>query len=153
MNMLPFAELASGPRDDAALAITRGACRLIRDMGFTPLVEFPLGTVARRVDVIGLNDKGGFVIAEVKSSLADYRADGKWPDYLPFCDAFYFAVAADFPHEVLPADVGIMVADGFGAAIRRPAPERPMNGIRRRHQTTRFARCAARRLHGLIDPA
>ena len=51
----------------------------------------------------GLDRKGRFVIVEIKSSLADFRADTKWPDYLPHCDFYYFAVADDFPVDVLPA--------------------------------------------------
>src|SRR3546814_5087076 len=37
-------------------------------------------------------------------SLADLRADGKWPDYVGYCDAFYFAVPPGFPHDPVPEE-------------------------------------------------
>jgi len=81
-----------------------------------------------------------------------FRADQKWPEYLEFCDRFYFAVPQDFPQEVLPADHGLMVADAYGAAILRPSIELTLAGARRRSMTLRFAQTAAGRLHGLTDP-
>lgn len=144
------------PADDGsapagAPGITRGTGRLLRDMGFEVLEEFKL-TSRRRADIAGLDRTGRFVIVEVKSSLADFRADAKWPEYVPHCDAFYFAVAGDFPKGVLPADEGLIIADAFHAAIQRPAAERPMNGNRRRNQILAFARQSARRLAQVHDP-
>jgi hypothetical protein len=131
--------------------IARGVCRYLRDLGYAPLTEFNLGN-KRRVDVIGLNKKGHFVVVEVKSSVADFRADAKWPDYLPHADAFYFAVDRDFPADILPADWGVLIADAYGAAVLRAAPETPVNAARRRAQTVRFAKTAAARLHRVTDP-
>lgn len=125
--------------------IARGVTRLLVDMGYRTLDELPLGN-GRRVDVIGLDRQGRFVVVEVKSSLADFRADGKWPEYLPYCDAFYFAVDPDFPLDILPDDVGVIVANAYEGALRRAAPVRPMNPARRRALTVRFARTAASRL-------
>lgn len=143
----------SGPiPGTAADAITRGVVRLMSDMGLAPLTEFRL-TNRRRVDVCALGSEGKFTVVEVKSSLADFRSDGKWQEYLPFCDVFYFAVAPEFPREVLPDDCGLIVADAYEAAIVRPSPETPMNGNRRRVQTLRFARTGASRLVGRGDPA
>ena len=132
--------------------ITRGVIRLMSDLGFAPLTEFKL-TNRRRVDVCALGPDGRFVVIEVKSSLDDFRADNKWQEYLPFCDLFYFAVANDFPRDVLPADCGLIVADAYEAAIIRAAAETPMNGNRRRTQTLRFGRTGASRLAGRGDPA
>ncbi len=126
--------------------IARGVCRLFANMRYEPLTEFPLSN-NRRVDVIGLDKQSQFIVAEVKASERDFRADGKWPEYLPHCDAFYFAVAGGFPLEILPEDAGIIVADAFHGAIVRPAPKRKMNGTRRRNQILKFAIKAARRLH------
>lgn len=131
--------------------ITRGVLRLMNGLGFAPLTEFKLSN-SRRVDVAGLDRIGKFIVVEVKSSLADFRADNKWHEYLDFCDFFYFAVSADFPKEVLPDDCGLIIADAYEAAIIRPANEQPMNGNRRRTQTLRFARTGANRLSGLNDP-
>lgn len=134
-----------------AEGITRGTSRLLRDMGFEVLAEFKLSS-RRRADLAGLDRHGRFVIVEVKSSLADFRADKKWPEYLPHCDFFYFAVGDDFPLEKLPDDEGLIIADAFHGAIQRPAIERAMNGNRRRAQLLRFARTGAARLEQILDP-
>jgi hypothetical protein len=137
---------------DTTERLTRGVCRMLRDLGFGVLTEFRL-TAPRRVDVIALNDATEFVIVEVKSTFEDFRADLKWRDYLPYCDRFFFAVPAGFPTEILPQDAGLIVADGFAAAIRRPAPIYPVNPTRRRRQLVRFAVTASTRLQRAIDPA
>lgn len=131
--------------------LTRGVCRLLRDLGYGVLTEFRL-TAPRRVDVIALNDATEFVIVEVKSTFEDFRADLKWRDYLPFCDRFFFGVPSGFPVEVLPQDAGLIVADGFDAAIRRPAPVYAVNPTRRRRQLVRFAVTASTRLQRAYDP-
>ena len=89
---------------------------------------------------------------EVKASTADFRADRKWPEYLRFCDRFYFAVAGGFPRDLLPVGAGIIVADRFGGAVVRPAPGAKMNPATRRAQMLRFARHAAARLRRAEDP-
>ena len=85
------------------------------------------------------------VIVEVKSSLEDFRADQKWREYQPYCDAFYFAVAPEFPRAVLPEGPGLIVADGFGGAILAEASLTPLAGARRKALTLAFARLAASR--------
>ena len=47
---------------------------------------------------------------------------------------------------MLPNDVGIIVADRFGAEIRREAPLQPMTQGLRRKLAIRFGRVAAHRL-------
>lgn len=135
---------APGAGADAAL-LARGVGRLLTDMGYSPVPEFRLNS-RRRVDVIGVDAKGRVVIVEIKCSLADFRADRKWPEYLDFCDHFYFAVPLDFPKDVLPTHTGLIVADAYGGEVVRPAPERSMNGNRRRGLTLQLARTAATRL-------
>ena len=130
----------------ATAEITRGAGRLLSDLGYDWLHEVRLAT-GRRVDLMGVNRRGAFAIIEIKSSLADFRADGKWRDYLEWCDSFYFAVAAGFPVDVLPAEQGLIVADGYSAAIVREAPPAQLPASRRKALTLRFARKAARRLN------
>ena len=111
--------MTNGPAATIEAQLRRGVSRLLADMGYGTLAEFKL-TTGRRVDVIGLNDRSEFVIAEIKSSIADFRSDRKWREYLPFCDRFYFAVPADFPQSILPGDSGVIVADAYGGTIRRP---------------------------------
>jgi hypothetical protein len=153
MNFLPSI-LVDEPEAESsgAAGIARGVSRLLDSMGCRVLTEFRLGN-GRRVDMVGLDRRGGFIVIEIKSSLADYRADGKWPEYLPFCDAFYFAVGAEFPFTVLPTDVGVIVADAYQGAVLRPSPTTPMKPARRKALTLRFARTAAMRLQGLLDPS
>jgi len=141
------------PADPAADAarLARGVTRWLFDHGHEALAEFRLAN-GRRGDVVGLDRSGRFVIVEIKTSQADFRADAKWQEYLAHCDRFYFAVPEAFPTELLPDEHGILVADGFGAAELRPAPELKMNAARRAAQTRRFARAAGARLRMLMDP-
>ena len=145
----PSAERQTDEALDAGL-ITRGVCRYFDTLNYACLTEFTLRN-GRRADVLALGPDGELVIVEVKSSLADYRADGKWPEYLDFCQRFFFAVAPDFPLAVLPSDTGLLVADGYGAAERRPSPTAPLAPARRKAVTLKFARLAAQRLHSRTD--
>ena len=143
-------EAASPPRDQAAQRLARGTARMLRQYGDVSLAEFTLSS-GRRVDVIGIDAKGRVTIVEIKSGLEDYRTDTKWESYLDFCDFFYFAVATDFPMEILPQEVGLIAADAYGAEILRPSPAFQLNGARRRKLLLQFAQVAARRLHSLTD--
>ena len=108
----------------------------------------------RRADlmVLGPGAQAEIWIVEIKSCLADFQADGKWPEYRDFCDRLFFAVAPDFPHEVLPADTGVIIADRYGAQIMREPPAQRLSAARRKALILRFARQAAGRLQALRDP-
>ena len=95
---------------------------------------------------------GEILIAEIKSSVADFRADRKWQDYLGFADRYFFAVDPDFPAEILPETEGLIIADAFGGEIVREAQHRSVAGSRRRSLLLRFARMAALRLNDANDP-
>ena len=131
-------------RPETTLSVTRGAARLMRDLGYAPLLEVCLPN-GRRADVMALGPKGDVVICEVKSGVDDYRVDRKWQEYGPFCDAFYFAVAPEFPQEILSDEPGLIVADGFGGAVVRPAPSAPLAPARRKALTLAMARLGALR--------
>ena len=130
---------------DIAADVARGVLRLLADLGFSAMTEVSLRN-GRRVDLMGIARDGRIAIVEIKSSIADYRADRKWQEYLDYCDVFYFAVPEGFPVEILPEEPGLVVADRFGGTVLREAPEVSMNGSRRRNVTLRFARAAAERL-------
>jgi hypothetical protein len=115
------------------------------------LLEVPLAN-GRRADVLALGRTGEFVIAEIKSSVADFRGDRKWQEYRQFCDRLYFAVPQDFPRELVSAECGLFIADSFGAELLREAPSTPLPAARRRALLLRFASLAAARLHRLLDP-
>jgi len=144
--------------DDAAarperpgIPLARGAARLLEQMGYAPLTEFSLAT-GRRVDVFGIGKEGGLIAVEVKSSREDFLSDGKWPEYLDYCDLFYFAVPEAFPQILLPDDHGLMCVDAFGGAVLRPAAASLVKPARRKAMLARFGRTAAQRLRQTVDP-
>jgi hypothetical protein len=145
----------SAPRDIPPVGtalIARGACRALEEWGYACLREFPLAN-ARRADILALGIRGEVVIVEVKSSIADFRADDKWAHYRDFSDRLYFAVGHGFPQTLIPEDCGLMVADAFGAALLRDGSTTPLSAARRRALMLRFGRIAARRLQRCIDAA
>lgn len=129
--------------------MTRGAVRAFRALGYTALAEVTLPN-ARRADLMAISPRGELFIAEVKSSVEDFRVDRKWRDYLDFCDRFAFAVAPEFPQHVLPEEPGLLVCDGFGGALVREAPLSPLSAPRRKALTIAFARLAALRAGGVL---
>jgi hypothetical protein len=129
-------------RPETTGVVTRGAARLMAALGYAPLLEVGLPN-GRRADVMALGPKGQIAICEVKSGIEDFRADRKWGEYLPYCDAFYFAVSPEFPQDALPEEPGLIVADGFGGAVVRPAPTSTLSPARRKALTVAFARLAA----------
>jgi hypothetical protein len=149
------ASLAALSRPETTAAVTRGAGRLLTALGYAPLAEVTLPN-GRRADLMALGRRGEIFIVEVKSSLEDFRTDQKWHEYQPYCDAFAFAVAPEFPREILPAEPGLIVADGFGGAVLREAPVTRLTGARRKALTLAFGRLAALRAAGVpavaLDP-
>jgi len=143
--------ILDGRQSQRAAAIQRGLSRMLRELGFVCLCELPLKN-SRRADVIAIGPAGEVWIAEIKSSVADFRADQKWPEYREYCDFFFFAVAADMPVEILPGDTGLIIADKYGAEVMREAPEHRLAAARRKALMLRFARIAAQRLQGITDP-
>ena len=146
--------------DDAPLVardVARGVARLLYRQDLVALCEVPLGN-GRRADLMALDAKGCVTIVEIKVSRADLRGDAKWPDYLDYCDRFCWAVPAGF--DLSPFDepwfkpelAGLIVADRYDAAMLREPAHRPLAPARRRTETLRFARRAALRLLGEIDP-
>ena len=135
-------------RPETTALVTRGAARLLLDIGYAPMAEVTLPN-GRRADLMALGPRGQISIVEVKSSVEDYRTDQKWGEYAPYCDAFYFAVAPHFPREVLPIGPGLIVADSFGGAVLIEAPLTPLVAARRKALTLSFARLAAMRALGV----
>jgi len=140
-----------GRQSPTARSVQRGVLRHLAAHGLVGVTEFSLVS-GRRADIIALDAKGDISIIEIKSSLQDFRSDGKWPEYRAFCDRLLFAVPLDFPAEILPADAGLLVADPFGAELLRDAPRHPLPPATRKALTLRLARTAANRLSALYDP-
>jgi hypothetical protein len=144
--------IVDGRQSPTAAAVCRGTARLLRSLGFSCVNELSLAS-GRRADIVALGGSGELWIVEVKSSIEDFRADGKWPEYRWHCDRLLFATAPHVPLEIFPEDTGLILADGYGAEIVREAPEHRLAGATRRSMTLRFARAAALRLQALADPA
>jgi hypothetical protein len=135
-----------------AAELQRGVCRAFRALGLSVVTELSLAN-GRRADVVALSPGGDITIVEIKSCLLDYRTDGKWRDYLPFCDRLFFAVMPDFPCDIIPGSAGLILADRFGAEFVREPVEERLSAARRKAMMLCFARSAALRLQLHLDPS
>jgi hypothetical protein len=140
-----------GRQSPRALDIRRGMGRYLRSLGFSLLPEMGLAN-GRRADLMALDPKGSIWIFEIKSSVADFRTDTKWLDYLGFCDRFGFATSTDVPAAIFPGDAGLYIADAYGAHCLREATEQRLAPARRKALLLAFARASANRLLALEDP-
>jgi hypothetical protein len=140
-----------GRQSARALAIRRGVCRRMRaeNMALIPEVTLRSG---RRADLVGLGPDGAITIIEIKSSVEDFRTDGKWQDYCQHADHFFFATGPHVPPEIFPVGAGLIVADPYGAEILRPAVCEKLSAATRKEMLIRIARAGALRLHDLEDP-
>jgi hypothetical protein len=143
--------LTDGRQSETALAIARGTARYLHALGYCVVRELPLPS-GRRADLVALGGDGEIIIVEIKSSVADFRADQKWMDYRLHCDRLFFATHAGVPCDIFPADAGLILADAFGASIVSEAPEQRIPAATRRSVTLRFAHAAALRLQAVGDP-
>ncbi len=119
--------------------------------------EVPLAN-GRRADLMGIDAKGQIVIVEIKVARGDLLGDAKWPDYLEYCDRFFWGVPPELDRAPLereafsPECCGVIVADAYDGEILRHAPLEPLAAARRKALTTRLARLALRRQATLLDP-
>jgi hypothetical protein len=133
-----------------ALDVARGVSRLLLLDGYSPILEFTLPN-GRRLDVAAIGAGGEMLGVEIKVALADLKGDTKWPEYLDYCDLFYFAIPPDFPPEHVPPETGLIVADRYGGEIVKEAEAQSLHASRRKAVTISFARCAAERLSRSLD--
>jgi hypothetical protein len=142
---------------DGAVAVARGVSRLFLRNQIMVQPEVSLRN-NRRADLMGINAKGELVIVEIKVSRADLLGDQKWPEYLDYCDRFFWAVPAGFdfsPIEgeaFMPERTGLIIADAYDAEILRPAALVPLAAARRKVEMQRLARLGMRRLMAIADP-
>ena len=147
-------QLAGDPQvgqPPTAPLLARGVCRALDQLGYASLPEFPLAN-GRRADILALGKNGDLLIVEIKTSVADFRADRKWLQYRDFADRFYFAVPHSFPTALIPEECGLIVADAFAATMLREASPVALPPSRRRAVTLHFALAAAARLRRHLDP-
>lgn len=140
-----------------AEALVRGIGRLFARNDIWCLPEMPL-RCGRRADLMEIDAKGRIVIVEIKVSRADLLGDAKWPDYLDYCDRFFWGLPPTLDRgcleteAFLPEKCGVILADGYDAEIIRPAPLRQLAASRRKVETERLARTSLRRLVTGSDP-
>jgi len=151
MSSLATALPADRRQSPTARKVARGTTRLLHSLGFSVVSEMSLAS-GRRADLVALGSDGEVWIVEIKSSVADVRADRKWIDYRLHCDRLFFATTLDVPCRLFPPDTGLILADAFGASIVCEAPEHRLHAATRRNLTLAFARAAALRLSALADP-
>ena len=148
---------ASSLFGSGAPAVARGVSRLFLRNQIMVQPEVSLRN-NRRADLMGLTHKGEIIIVEIKCSRADLLGDQKWPEYLEYCDRFFWAVPAGFDigplhnDAFMPERAGLIIADAYDAEIARPAAFVPVAAARRKTETQRLARLAMRRLMGIADP-
>lgn len=133
-----------------AAEVARGVSRLLLQDGYAPILEFTLPN-GRRLDVAAIGPGGEILGVEIKVALADLRCDTKWPEYLDYCDLFYFAIPPDFPPEHVPHQTGLIVADRYGGEIVKEAEAQSLHASRRKAVTISFANVAATRLSAIME--
>ncbi len=131
--------------------LARGVSRHFHELNFASLTEF-VPTRGLRVDVVAIGPKGEIWVVECKSSRADFQGDHKWEGYLEWCDRFFWCVDENFPDDLLPENMGKIVADGFGAEILAYGPEYQLAASRRKVLTRKIARTAMSRFQAHVDP-
>lgn len=139
-----------GRQSATAASVQRGVCRMLHNAGHMSIPEFQLAS-GRRADVLSIDRSGTIWIIEIKSSLADFQVDNKWPEYWNYCDQLFFARPIALDETIFPAETGLIVADSFGAEITRTPPVQKLSPARRKSVTLLAARTAAIRLQRLYD--
>jgi hypothetical protein len=134
---------------DAAL-IRRGTTRLLYSLGFASIPELPLRS-GRRADLVAVGPTGEILVVEIKSSVADFRSDQKWREYLAHCDRLLFAVTPQFPAELIPLDVGLIVADAYGGTLVREGEHHLLASATRKLMLISVARASSIRLAAIND--
>lgn len=150
LSLFDIEPLVDRRQSPAALKVRRGAGRLLRDMGFAVVPEVTLAS-GRRADLVAVGDDGEVWIVEIKSCLADFAADTKWPSYRLACDRLWFATLPEVG-DIFPDGEGLIITDGYDAEIVRDAPCARLPAATRRAVHLRLAQTAARRLHEIEDP-
>jgi hypothetical protein len=149
--------MTSVMNDICAMDVARGLTRLFHRQSLTVLCEVPLPN-GRRADMVAIDSRGQISIIEIKVAKADLLADGKWPDYLDWCDRFYWALCPALDPDLIagpawqPDRCGLIVADRYDAVVLREAAERILTPARRRSELLRIGRLAMRRMMVTLDP-
>lgn len=115
---VPRSQIAAALKDAAAFYLLRNGFSVVFELGVMPWG-------ARRADIVANKISGKIVILEVKSSVADFRTDKKWRDYLQWCDKFLFCMTEDVFEKLkdeLPDEAGVIclsATTGFAYMAKR----------------------------------
>ena len=140
-----------------ALDVARGLGRLFHRHALTCMLEVPLPN-GRRADMLAVDARGIITIVEIKVARADLLNDAKWPEYLPWCDRFFWALSPALDPALIdgplwqPERCGVIIADRYDAAITREAAAHPLAPARRKSELLRIGRLAMRRMMQRDDP-
>src|SRR6476619_5751485 len=97
-----------------AAEVARGVTRLFCRQDQFAVCEMPLPN-GRRADLMAIDSMWCFTIVESKVAKADLLGDGKWADYLDYCDRFFWSVPPQLARildeaRYLRAAAGLIVA-------------------------------------------
>lgn len=149
--------MASLTQDICATDVARGLTRLFHRQSLTILCEVPLPN-GRRADMVAIDGRGQISIVEIKVARADLLGDSKWPDYLDWCDRFYWALSPALDPGLIagpdwqPDRCGLIIADRYDAVVLREATRCDLAASRRRSELLRIGRLAMRRMMISLDP-
>src|SRR5688500_9027837 len=112
MSSAPIPDCFIGQPPIAA-EVARGVTRLFCRRDWFAMCEVPLPN-GRRADLMAIDARGQLAIVEIKVSKADLVGDGKWRDYLDYCDRFFWAVPESLcvileQDHYLPGEAGLLV--------------------------------------------
>ena len=125
MASQPDSDLCFADAPLAAQDVARGVTRLFFGRDHVRTCAKCRCRNGRRADMVAIDADGRLTIVEIKVSRADLLGDGKWPDYLDYCDRFFWAVPAGFGLAPFDGDMlrpdcaGLIVADRYDAAVIR----------------------------------
>jgi hypothetical protein len=96
-------EVKPGSRKEVADGLKLAAAFLFHKRGYAAAFELAISSWGgRRADVICNKISGHTIMIEVKSSVADFSADKKWPEYMRsrMVDKFYFIFTQDVWYKI-----------------------------------------------------
>lgn len=152
-----IAGLGDDPSANTALDVARGIARLFHRLSLVVLNEVPLPN-GRRADMVAIDPRGQIIIIEIKVAKSDLLSDKKWPEYLEWCDQFYWALPPSLDPSLIDGGTensprcGLIIADRYDGCIAKEAGTVTLAPARRRSELLRIGRLAMRRMMMTYDP-
>jgi hypothetical protein len=124
-------KIRKAPDSSAAGKVLRALVNYHENREEVWMSEAEIGRQGLRVDLFTIKAswKPLPTVYEIKTSRADFKRDGKWTHYLPYCSRFYFACPVGLidPKEIEDKRAGLVeiLPDGY-VRITKPAQNRPV---------------------------